>query len=83
MLMNEKTYKLSVSRSNSDKETILTGTIESLLNDLRPILVKGNAINPKVKTDVTDIKALLNNAQKAYKILEKDSYAKTFLDIVK
>jgi hypothetical protein len=81
--MEEKKYKISITRSNSDKETIVEGTLEELKATFGRDIFNAVQKNPKIKLHPQNIKEFMTALQKSYNVLEKDMRSQTFVDLVK
>ena len=79
--MAGKTYTVVKSKSNSDKSQEISGTLEELAQHFSGVLYTGHDLNDKIKTEFKDIKAFMNNLQKAYKVIESGVFAKTWIDL--
>jgi len=79
----EKKFKISQTRSNSDKETIIEGTFNELLEKFSTTLVAGNLANPKIKRDPKNMNEFMTALQKSFNVLEKSERNQTFVDLVK
>ena len=77
--MPEKTYKII--KSYRDKETVIEGTLAELTKHFSYTLLLGHQENPKIKKEPKDIKALMNNLQKAFDTIERACYTKTYVDL--
>jgi hypothetical protein len=81
--MKEKTYKICITRSNSDKENVVEGTLEVLMNMFGRDIFNGNQLNPKIKVKPQNIKEFMTALQKSYNELEKNVRSQTFVDLIK
>ena len=78
--MNDKTYKVQIS-GKKDKE--VEGTLEYLKEYFSYTLLLGHQENKKIKTEFKNIREFMTALQKSYTEIERASYNRTFVDLVK